>query len=206
MKIQPVHLALGHIQHELHDDFGINDPYIEKIKDEVRKKESILARQLLNSLCEIHFGSSLHQLDFRKTNQGQPVINDGFCSISHTHGWVLVGISKLPFGLDIERLEQQEIDSLSVAFDHAHWDELRGHEQQIIADFSAKEAISKRRGTGCLVDPKTIKLKADEFITQQHFQIKNDENYIISLCTTGKPRLSFDKLNKLCKFVNNYED
>lgn len=206
MKIQHVHLALAHIEHEFHDDLVINDPYIEKIKDEVRKKESILARQLLNSLCEINVGRSLHQLDFRKTNQGQPVINDGFCSISHTHGWVLVGISKLPFGLDIERVEQQEIDSLSVAFDHAHWDELRGHEQQIIADFSAKEAISKGRGTGFLVDPKTIKLEADEFITQQHFQIKNDENYIISLCTTGKPHMSFDKLNKLCKFVTNYED
>jgi phosphopantetheinyl transferase (holo-ACP synthase) len=103
-------------------------------------------------------------------------------------------------------LEQQEIDSLSVAFDNAHWDELRGHKQQIIADFSAKEAISKGRGTGFLVDPKTIKLETDEFIVQQHFQIKDDENYIISLCSNGKPNLSFDKLNKLCKFVTNYED
>ena len=77
MKIQPVHLALAHIQHEFQDELELNDPYIEKIKDEVRKKESILARQLLNSLCEINVGSSLHQLDFRKTNQGQPVINKG---------------------------------------------------------------------------------------------------------------------------------
>ena len=206
MKIQPVHLALAHIQHEFQDELELNDPYIEKIKDEVRKKESILARQLLNTLCEINVGSSLHQLDFRKTNQGQPLINDGFCSISHTNGWVLVGISNLPFGLDIERIEQQEIDSLSVAFDDVHWDELRGHEQQIIADFSAKEAISKRRGTGFLVDPKTITLGSDEFIAQQYFQIKDDENYIISMCTTGKPSWRFDKLNKLCKFVNNYED
>lgn len=206
MKIQPVHLALAHIQQELQDDLEIKDPYIEKIKDEVRKKESILARHLLNILCKINFGRSLHQLDFRKSNHGQPLINEGFCSISHTNGWVLVGISNLPFGLDIERIEQQEIQSLSVAFENEHWDKLRGDEQQIIADFSAKEAISKRRGTGFLIDPKTIKLESNEVIEHQYFQIKKTENYIISLCTTGKPSWRFDKLNKLCKFVNNYED
>lgn len=64
-------------------------------------------RSALHLLLENHFGSS-RTVAYRPS--GQPYLleePDLFLSLSHTQGYVLVGLSSNPIGVDIERIDER---------------------------------------------------------------------------------------------------
>lgn len=177
------------------------DGYTSRFKHPQRKKESLVARTLLNELCQIVFGSSLVSLHFRKSPLGQPLLDTGYCSISHSNGWVLVAVSDCPVGVDIEQIEQREIEALSVAFDRATWEKIKGDALSILQAFSEKEAVSKLRGTGFTEDPKTISPSPSEHLHVGKVEIQENESYIFSVGTPLNAELNFVKCDKNSRLV-----
>jgi len=202
LKLQKVHLALLHVNSPEMPAMVSEDAYTNSFKHLQRKKESLVARTLLNDLCQIVFGSSLLSLNFRKSPLGQPLLDTGYCSISHSNGWVFVAVSDSPVGVDIEQLEQREIEALSVAFDGATWEKIQGDAFRILQAFSEKEAVSKLRGTGFTEDPKTIKPTTSEHLHVVKVEITENESYIFSVGTPLNAELNFVKCDKNTRLVS----
>jgi phosphopantetheinyl transferase len=206
MNKQIIYISIAHIDDE-HSSTAIDeDSYIASIKEPKRKKESLVARNLLNELSIGCYGKSLPELNFRKNPHGQPILDSGSCSISHSNGWVMVGLSALPLGIDIERFQDKDMDALAVAFNENRWKTINVNPQLVIEEFSAKEAISKLRGTGFTVEPKEINLNTNEQMWHRWIEFSPGETYVLSICSRLKPEIHFESTNNLCMFVNTYED
>ena len=206
MNKQIIHIAIAHIDDEHSSQAIDEDSYIASIKEPKRKKESLVARTLLNELSIGYYGKNLNTLNFRKTPQGQPILDSGCCSISHSNGWVMVGLSTLPLGIDIERFQDKEIDALAVAFDENTWRTIKANPQLVMEEFSAKEAISKLRGTGFTMEPKEIILNTNEQMWHRWIEFSPGETYVLSICSRLKPEIHFESSNNLCMLVNTYEN
>jgi phosphopantetheinyl transferase len=157
--ISKIYMLLSNIYDEpIHTNEWLDD-YTSKFIDNTRQQESFLARELLNQLCLQHIGEPLKKVGFQKDKYGRPILmKDRFyCSISHSNGWVLVGVSSISFGLDIEQTDHENFESLSSAFSIVEWEQLQNNSLDIFKAFSKKESISKLYGHGFLVEPSEIK-------------------------------------------------
>ena len=201
MNPNSIYLSLEHIDSCTSSLEKVDASYIGTLKDETRRKESILARELLQALCINHLMKDLTALHFRKSSLGQPLIDEAFCSISHAQGWVFVGIGSLPFGLDIESMHQEHIEALELGFAPAEWRAIYPDKEGILCQFSAKEAISKLRGSGFTQEPNTIVLGENEHMEQRKIETESSERFILSLCSMHGALWDFEKLSKIVKFV-----
>jgi len=157
--ISQIHMLLSNIYDEPVNSDEWLDDYTSKLIDKTRQQESFLARELLNQLCIQYIGEPLKKLGFKKNKYGRPILKEDcfYCSISHSNGWVLVGVSSTSFGLDIEKLEHKNFEYLSSAFSGEEWEQLQNNSLDIFKAFSKKESISKLYGHGFLVEPSEIK-------------------------------------------------
>ena len=205
MKARETYLSIAHIDELIDDITPIEAEYINAFKDERRKKESTLARIELQNLCMQRYGKTLPELNFQKNKMGKPIIDQGFCGISHSEGFVFTSLSEVEIGIDIERIEQENIDALQVAFAEEEWAKIADNPYLILTNFSIKEAIAKKRGLGFLKDPKSIKLAEGEYITNFIIQEKPNRHFVLTICHEENFHFSFVKRNKICKFVTRYE-
>ena len=70
-----------------------------------KSNESLLAWCTLNSLLLSVTGKDLKEYEITFSSRGKPLINNGFISLSHSDGVVVVGYSSVDFGVDIENVE-----------------------------------------------------------------------------------------------------
>jgi len=198
-------LSLAHVN-ELTESFEYPlDDYLRSFKDELRRNESILARIELNRLCLSFYSKTLENLSFHKSPKGKPMLSSGYCSISHCQGWVFVAVADTCVGVDIERFEQTELAALEIAFEPFEWSKIKRDEKEIIRRFSQKEALSKLRGTGFLDDPRCIEQSSNENTTHFSIQIRENENFVLTVCTSENTRIEFENSNKFRTFVRHYE-
>ena len=204
MKKEKIYLSLTFI-----DDFDstsvIEDEYTSGFSDLIRKKESVVARLELDRLCKKYFDKSLKQLSFKKDAFGKPSINDYNCSISHSKGWVFVGVGNLPFGLDIEQLKEDECEHLRLAFSENEWLQIHNDSLKIFFEFSLKESVAKQIGKGFLIDPSKI------LIPQHCCKLKwlltiGESVFVLTFFTEIDAEIVFDKINNCCKLVSYNEN
>ena len=180
--ISKVHMLVSNIYDEpIHTNEWLDD-YTSKFIDYTRQQESFLARELLNQLCLQYIGEPLKKVGFEKDKNGRPLlIKEGFhCSISHSNGWVLVGVSTISFGLDIEKTDHENFDSLSSAFSIEEWEQLQNNSLNIFKAFSKKESISKLYGHGFLIEPLEIKQQENLIYWDTFLESKIGEEFVIT--------------------------
>lgn len=157
-----LYIEHNHIsQFELNELQTYSDTWCQKINDLSRKKESLLARLLLDKLCKkIGFGS-IQKCGFNKNEKGKPFFSNEpevHLSITHSDGYVWVAVSNSPIGIDFEKVSIESRNELEIAFSDADWKFVSNDFQKIFQYFSLKESYSKMIGTGFTIDPTKIEL------------------------------------------------
>jgi phosphopantetheinyl transferase len=138
------------------------DAYCKSIRDDTRKKESLLARKLLDDACRLHLGLDIFSAGFKKDEAGKPMLTnlpDWHISISHADGHVWAALSEAPFGIDFERICPENSDDLEVAFHADDWNQIFKDPLCVYHYFCLKEAYVKLLGCGFLKEPAEIRLQ-----------------------------------------------
>ena len=140
---------------------SFSDEWCDRILDINRKKESLLARLLLDKICLKVLGKKISEAELRKTNLGMPYLKnypDLKISISHSHGHVWVAASNCPIGIDFEKIDIHLKNDLKEAFNKNDWNSISEDYKEIFKYFSLKESYSKMTGTGFTENPAEIRL------------------------------------------------
>lgn len=184
-----IHIYLTHIHH-IQSELNIyTDESLEKFKDAIRKKESLVARFLLDKLSYEIYHITLKELVLKKNNLGKPYFqnnNQLHCSISHSNGWVIVGISDVNFGIDIEKIDIDKAHELETAFSSSEWSQIKNDPILVLTSFSFKESVSKMLGTGFTKDPTSISLLNSIHKYKTELKINEKEKYILTLVSESK--------------------
>ncbi|MBQ3054644.1 MAG: hypothetical protein IJC88_00910 [Oscillospiraceae bacterium] len=106
-----------------------------------RKNQSLTAEAIVLELL----GEPLH-----RTENGRPVINDGFISVAHSGKTVAIAVSSAPVGMDLEEKKERS---------KALW--MRVGAQNGYADWCKKEAYVKYLGEGFTAPPSQVELPGD---------------------------------------------
>jgi len=196
-------------EHILNFEFEVllpySDDWCEKLADASRKKESLLARLLLDKLCKKLGLGSIRECGLKKTENGKPYFSNKsevHISITHSDGYVWVALANSPIGIDFEKVHIEIKNELEIAFSKSDWEIVSNDVNAIFKYFSLKESYSKMIGTGFTTEPAKIELK---FLQKNGFDtsIKTaDATYVLTLTA-----LDFDpsgyieaNFNQLCCF------
>jgi phosphopantetheinyl transferase len=204
LKKEKIYLSLTYID-EFVSSSLIDDEYTSGFSDLNRKKESIVARLELNRLCEKYFNNSLKAFSFNKDAYGKPSMNNMNCSISHSKGWVFVGIGNLPFGLDIEQFKEDECEHLRLTFSDNEWDKIQNDTLKIFFEFSLKESVAKQLGKGFLIEPSQIQIPQNCFKLKWLMTI-GESIFVLTFFAEIDTEIVFDKINISCKLVSYNEN
>ncbi|MDT2010941.1 4'-phosphopantetheinyl transferase family protein [Carnobacterium divergens] len=125
--------------------------------NQLDKKRSIVAGLLLRKMLYCNFNLNPSELEFAIYRNGKPILVNNPCvffNISHSNEFVACSVSSKPIGIDIEKIEDSNIDSIATV--------LHENEKQCIASknnykekrdlffkiWTLKEAFSKKIGLG----------------------------------------------------------
>jgi phosphopantetheinyl transferase len=139
-----------------------SDAWCEKLTDFNRKKESLLARFLLDRLCKKLGLGSIQECGFKKNENGKPYFSnklDVHVSITHSDGFVWVTLANSPIGIDFEKVHIETKNELEIAFSKPDWKIVSNDVDIVFIYFSLKESYAKMIGTGFTTDPAKIELK-----------------------------------------------
>jgi phosphopantetheinyl transferase len=148
-------------QFEIEELLSFSDAWCQKIIDLNRKKESLLARLLLDKLCKKIGLHSIHECELKKTDLGKPYFSnapDVYLSITHSDGYVWVAVSNSPIGIDFEKINNEAKEDLKIAFDLADWNVVAHDVNLVFKYFSLKESYSKMIGKGFTMEPEKIQI------------------------------------------------
>lgn len=171
---------------EIEDLIAFTDSWCEKLSDITRKKESLLARCLMNKLCKKLELGSIQECGFKKDSKGRPYFSNHpnlFVSITHSHGYVFVVASNSPVGIDFEKIDSDSSEDLKIAFNEYDWKRVSDDLNSIFKYFSLKESYSKMSGTGFTTEPSEIQLVDIEKNSYHSFFEINNHRYIFTLIT-----------------------
>jgi phosphopantetheinyl transferase len=172
-------------QFEIEELLSFSDAWCQKIIDLNRKKESLLARLLLDKLCKKIGLHSIHECGLKKTELGKPFFSnapDVHLSITHSDGFVWVAISNSPIGIDFEKINNEAKEDLKIAFDLADWNVVAHDVNLVFKYFSLKESYSKMTGTGFTMEPKKIQISLLDKNKCCYLMLKSALNsYVVTL-------------------------
>jgi phosphopantetheinyl transferase len=159
------------------------DDWCKKIIDLPRKKESLLARLLLDKLCKSLGLGSIQKCGFVKNEIGKPYFSnelDLHLSITHSDGYVWVAVSNSPIGIDFEKVNIETKNELEIAFSRSDWKIVSSDVRKTFQYFSLKESYSKMIGTGFTKEPSEINLEILNNNNFYTFLKKNDSMYVFT--------------------------
>lgn len=135
------------------------------------KSESLIARYILIKMLD-YFDIETPNIIISKN--GKPYFEDSniFFNYSHSKKYIACGISNYELGIDIEETDRIISDSLSKKYLNGVIDNKKRIEQWV-----KKEAYSKMKGLGLLIDFK--KLNLDELSINNKFAENKDYMYSI---------------------------
>jgi phosphopantetheinyl transferase len=182
---QTVYCELDHIDnYDLKELIFYTDAWCEKLMENIRKKESLLARLLIDKIAKQYLKKSIFQLGFTKSIQGAPYFSSKpeiYLSITHSHGFVGVTVATTPLGIDFEKIDENNYQELQIAFDEEDWAVVENSKIEVFKYFSLKEAYSKMIGTGFTTEPSLIKMNQLQKNSYVQFFEHNGDQYLISM-------------------------
>jgi len=179
------------------DILKFEDSYTSKFTNFNRKKESLLARLLLDNLCLKHTSKNLFNLGFSKGNLGNPFFakkENLFCSITHSYGWVVVAISSSPIGIDFEKIDLLNSKDLKIAFSTTEWNIYKDSPMDIFRFFSLKESYSKFLGKGFNIEPNKVEVGADVNTFHKFFKTNKLDQFILTVVSQQKLSINFKEI------------
>lgn len=157
-----LHIEFDHIKsYEESTLLKFSDHWCDSIVDVNRKKESQLARLLLDKICLKIINKNLAQCAFKKNEFGKPFLEDYpnfYISITHSNGYVCTAVSDSAIGIDFEKIDNTISDDLRIAFDENDWHKVSKDPFLIYKYFSLKESYAKMMGIGFTQEPSSIKI------------------------------------------------
>ena len=178
-----------------------SDEWCNSIVNENRRKESQLARLLLDKIVQKILKKSIQKVPLKKDKLGKPFFENYpnlFISITHSHGYVWVALCRVPIGIDFENIDPYCANDLKIAFNKADWEFLHDNSLQIYKYFSLKESYSKMIGTGFTKEPLSISIDELESNSFAHiFDIKN-YNFVLTLIVKDSIAINYHKLKEFC--------
>jgi phosphopantetheinyl transferase len=180
---------------------SFSDEWCSSIVNENRRKESQLARLLLDKIIQETLKKTIHEVPLKKNKLGKPYLENYpniFISITHSHGYVWVALCYSPIGIDFEKIDPDYTHDLKIAFNQADWKVLDGDHLQIYKYFSLKESYSKMTGTGFTKEPLSITINEVESNSFTHiFDVKNCK-FVLTLIVKDLNTINCFKLKNFC--------
>lgn len=122
---------------------------IESCRNEKVKLQKYTVWKLLRFAISDAFSVEIEETDIHREESGKWVCSDCFFSLSHTNGVAAVAVSKVPVGVDVERIDR-EIDRsvFRKAMTKAEEKYYSKHDtgRELIEMWTKKESVFKRRG------------------------------------------------------------
>ena len=156
--------------------------HCEKLHLSEKLTASLFAYSKLELLLK-KFNKSLDDLSF--TENGKPILKEGFVSISHTDDWVLVSYSEENHGLDIEKIKTKENINKLVS---RYFPKLReSHEFDLLDEKSQNELFyswwTRKEAYVKMVDGNVLSYDELEMLDSSNkYQTYVDGNIVISFC------------------------
>lgn len=174
-------------KYEFADLLQFSDAWCEKLSDLQRKKESLLARCLINEICKKLKLGSIFECGFKKDYKGRPYFSnhpDIFISITHSNGYVIAAVSNATLGIDFEKIDANAAEDLKMAFNNDDWHSVSNDVNSIFKYFSLKEAYSKMIGTGFTSEPANIQIESLKLNSHSIFFENDDSKFIFTIITS----------------------
>ena len=145
--------------------------YLEKLNN-TSLKRSYLAWLLLKEMVLEEYNLDIDKLTLYYNEYNKPYFKEFCFNISHSKDLVAVGISNKDIGVDIQYIDKsKDIDKLAnkINSNNDYYD--------FYKTFSAKEAVSKKIGTGLVLS----KLPEKETIKHQEIITLDNDEYVLSV-------------------------
>ncbi|TCD02002.1 4'-phosphopantetheinyl transferase superfamily protein [Pedobacter frigidisoli] len=165
------------------------------------KKRFIATRHSIRHIVSAFTATVPASIEFNKTANKKPTVQGLAFNISHSHNCILIGISKLPIGLDVEFMNGafDYAPLIPVCFDESEAETISGSKNKMEMFYrfwTRKEAILKATGEGLIDDLLSINCEDKTIIrnTKRYYLESGSINkeYIFSLATTDSDvRLKF---------------
>ena len=167
---------------------------IDKYKNDITKKRSIIGEILLSRLLEKN-NFNYEELSFYTNKDGKPYIKDNpiYFNISHSNDFVVVVISNKEIGIDIEKIRDTNINIINQFCTDKEKEYILNSSniyKSLFNIYTLKEAYIKMKGTNL------SQINNIEFIINKDIicndkdvsiiQIKDIDNYIISIIENKK--------------------
>lgn len=121
---------------------------------------SILGEYLCRRMLSVECGIAFDDIHFKRTALGKPYWNgEAHFNISHSHGWILCGISSGPIGVDVELIKPVNPLNMKTVLTTAEEKfiaESRERDKAFFRIWSAKESYLKALGKGFHISPREV--------------------------------------------------
>lgn len=161
---------------------------IEALKNSEKKEEKVNARKLLAYAIKKSFGKKIDELDFKRSENGKPLCDKLWFSVTHTKGAAGVICSDKPCGIDAEYLPSflnKCADKLFIKrFLNRIGENDNLSEKEALRLWTVKESVFKAEGEGSF-SPKNI--PANNKKTKSFFV----GDYVISVTCENTDEINF---------------
>ena len=166
-----------------------------KYKKKADQKRTLLGRSMLRLMMNSHGIGALEQLEF--CGEGKPYIRKGLpFNIAHSDDYVILGFltqTSHEIGVDIERVQDLDFKSMGKHFlcsEEMDYLSSATNEQSAFFElWTRKEALLKARGSGFMMDPKTVNCLDKDDAKSAQYQLQEinlDADYKCFFASTRK--------------------
>lgn len=175
-------IDLSKVKINLNDINNKRKEYLKKLKND-SLKQSYCAWIYLKEIVLKEYLLDIDKLELYYNEHNKPYFKEFNFNISHSKDLILVAISNDDVGVDIQYIDKNK-DTLKLQQKLNINDDI----YEFYKVFSAKEAISKQKGTGLLLSNFS---KIEEVAYQQIISVNNDE-YVLSISSNENIELIKD--------------
>lgn len=134
--------------------------YINSIKNESRRNQSLACWSLLNKLVYSYYNKNLCDVPFRYQENGKPLFDDFFVSLAHSNNIVCCALACEEVGIDVERV--RILEHFENLVDKMCYNKGEISVKEFISYFVKKEAKIKKSGQRLGLQRNNLDLDTDD--------------------------------------------
>lgn len=126
--------------------------YIEKIKNDKKRKQTIIGKMLLDILLKDEYNINYFNTNIKYNKNGKPFIDNSniFFNISHSHDFVACIVSDNEIGIDIEKTKLLDENIINLFSSNSEKEAIlaskKSYNKKFLQLYSLKEAYLKMNG------------------------------------------------------------
>ncbi len=190
VELNEIYVYIGKIPNDIKIDSIYPKARLDEIdacSNESAKREKYCAWKLLEYGIMNALNLSINEITFEKSDNGKWLSSSFYFSISHSCDLVSVAISKVPVGIDVEKITEKLKRIIPRFLTDKEKEELINVSENNLLEYlctkwTQKESIFKAKNEKAFTPSK---LEASEYNTTVHKIENGKDNYIISVSTNG---------------------